>query len=247
MNRKVILLNLVLAALAGWLGWSTWTKWRASNTHTQKVLATQPKPPVVIAPPAPAPAKPAEPAEYIDVSSRLLYSKDRNSNVIVEAPPPPPPPPPMPPLPLYHGQMSFASPVIILSTEKITQKSYAAGQSIGPFKIVAFDRDSVTFEWDGKEVVRKVNDLRPKEDAIAAAAAAAGVNAAAPPPVNAVRSLGSIAATSDPSKPQLGDVFGDGRSCVAGDTSPAGTVLDGYRKVITRGLMGQQCVWEKIK
>jgi len=25
MNRKVILLNLVLAALAGWLGWSTWT------------------------------------------------------------------------------------------------------------------------------------------------------------------------------------------------------------------------------
>jgi mannose-6-phosphate isomerase-like protein (cupin superfamily) len=40
---------------------------------------------------------------------------------------------------------------------------------------------------------------------------------------------------------------GDGyRSCVHGDSSPAGTIADGYRKVMTTSPFGVSCGWEKI-
>jgi hypothetical protein len=49
-------------------------------------------------------------------------------------------------------------------------------------------------------------------------------------------------------KPAPGMEMGAGfRGCIAGDTSPAGTVVDGYKKNIVQGLIGQQCFWEKIK
>jgi hypothetical protein len=41
---------------------------------------------------------------------------------------------------------------------------------------------------------------------------------------------------------------GDGyRSCVAGDNSPSGTMVDGYRKVMTTSPFGVSCGWEKIQ
>jgi hypothetical protein len=48
--------------------------------------------------------------------------------------------------------------------------------------------------------------------------------------------------------PQLGKDMGDGyRACVAGDDSPSGTVLDGYRKLSHSSPFGVSCGWEKIK
>jgi mannose-6-phosphate isomerase-like protein (cupin superfamily) len=37
------------------------------------------------------------------------------------------------------------------------------------------------------------------------------------------------------------------RGCVAGDNSPAGTIVDGYRKVMTTGPFGVSCGWEKVQ
>ena len=49
-------------------------------------------------------------------------------------------------------------------------------------------------------------------------------------------------------KPQLGvDMGGGYRSCVAGDTSPEGTVVDGYRKLYHQGPVGVSCGWVKIQ
>ena len=39
----------------------------------------------------------------------------------------------------------------------------------------------------------------------------------------------------------------DLRACVMGDTTPSGTVVDGYKKIEVRGLMGMDCHWEKVK
>ncbi len=48
--------------------------------------------------------------------------------------------------------------------------------------------------------------------------------------------------------PRIGADWGSGfRACVAGDTSPAGTILDGYKKVISHTMMGQNCHWEQVK
>jgi mannose-6-phosphate isomerase-like protein (cupin superfamily) len=47
-------------------------------------------------------------------------------------------------------------------------------------------------------------------------------------------------------KPVLGVDLGNGfRACVHGDSSPAGTVVDGYKKETSQGLIGVSCVWEK--
>jgi hypothetical protein len=49
-------------------------------------------------------------------------------------------------------------------------------------------------------------------------------------------------------KPRIGTDMGGGfRSCVAGDDSPNGTIVDGYRKEFHPGPFGNSCAWEKIK
>jgi hypothetical protein len=35
--------------------------------------------------------------------------------------------------------------------------------------------------------------------------------------------------------------------CKTGDTTPNGTVVNGYKKVVVRGLMGESCHWEQVK
>ena len=54
--------------------------------------------------------------------------------------------------------------------------------------------------------------------------------------------------TSDPKKARPGADVGQGyRSCVPGDNSPSGTIVDGYRKIMTASPFGVSCGWEKIQ
>jgi hypothetical protein len=204
------------------------------------------------------------PAEYLDVAAKMLFSKDRNSTVIIEAPPPKPAPPepPMPALPNYHGQMAIGEPVAFLSTSAVAQRSYRAGETVGDFKLISFDKESIEFEWKGKSIQRKLDELRPKETAQAqpaparpAAAAtpgpAAGTPANAGPLVSLGGASGSSAAASKESgsdDPMFGPVQADGtRACAPADQSPSGTVHSGYKKNMTVTLFGVVCNWEQNK
>lgn len=260
MNKKIILLNLALIALAGVCVYQIRLKRHEAATHEQTVLSRTPRPPAVVAPPPAVPVRPPVPGEYLEVAQKTLFAKDRNPNVVIQAPPPPPPPPPMPPLPTYTGQMALGEPVIFLTLPGVDQKGYRAGDEIGPFTVVSFDRDTATFEWQGKTVERNLSDLRPKEIAQTAPAAAAaatqqnaGANAAAQSAPSGITSLAVTPAVNLENKnenkaPSLGTDMGGGyRACAPGDTSPAGTVLSGYRKVISQGLMGMSCHWEQTK
>ena len=255
MTRKFLLLNLALLAAIGWFGWRIRLKWRADQAQERAFLSQAPRVRALLAPPAAPALAPVKPADYADVAEKTLFSKDRNPNVVVQPPPPPPPPPPMPPLPFYYGQMAIGKPVVLLSiAQNGDQKSYGAGDAVGKFKLLAFDRDSVTFEWDGKPVVRKIQDLVPKE--------------APPAPASAVPAAAAPVAGPFPDPPQPSNIFappptkqelatkppapgvemgGGFRGCVAGDTSPAGTISDGYRKTVTQSMMGSTCFWEKVK
>ena len=97
--------------------------------------------------------------------------------------PKPAPEPPMPALPIYHGQMDFGEPVAFLSlpNQAAIQKGYHAGERVGDFKLLAFDRDKIEFEWNGKKVERKPQDLVAKEAAPGAPAAAVAAGNAPPP------------------------------------------------------------------
>jgi hypothetical protein len=43
------------------------------------------------------------------------------------------------------------------------------------------------------------------------------------------------------------DTGGGIRACAPGDTAPAGTMSDGYRKIVSETPFGKVCRWEKVK
>jgi hypothetical protein len=116
------------------------------------------------------------------------------------------------------------------------------GEAIGPFKLVAVNREDITFEWEGKEVTKKIGDMLVREAPAAPSASNSGPRtqqapqrpSAPPPPPKA--------------DPVPGADTGNGvRACQPGDSSPAGTVADGYRKLMSTTPFGSMCRWEPIQ
>jgi len=217
--------------------------WRETRARELATLSKAARKIEVLPPPSPVPPEAAVPANYLEVAQKTLFSKDRNPNVIVEVVPPPAPKPeePTPPRPFYFGQMGFGQPVALLSVDKGGQKGFHVGDEVGPFKLVAFNRETITFEWNGKTLEYPLAELKPKESQ---AQQAAAVGAAPSKP----QSLGPVIATvTDDKGPVLGTQNGEIRSCVSGDKSPAGTVKDGFRKSVVNGPFGPMCQWEPIK
>ncbi|MEO5923488.1 MAG: hypothetical protein ABIR70_06650 [Bryobacteraceae bacterium] len=246
MNRKIVVLNVLLLALLVWLGMQLRASWLEAKAREAAVLARGAKPGQQVAPPAVPGVDPAVPAEYIDVAQRMLFSKDRDPNILIDPPAPPPPPPPekpVPPLPSYYGQMSIGEPVIILSTDRNPQKSYHVGDKVGEFTVAAFDRDSVTLEWNDKTLVHTVKELTPKEAERPVQVAAAP---AAAPAANVARSISKMGDNTPKSDPAMGPLNGRFATCLPEDTSPDGTIRNGYRKKLVPGMMGVTCMWEPI-
>jgi hypothetical protein len=189
MNRRMILLNLALLALAGVLVWILRINWLEAQARERAVLLRRVEPKAVLAPPTPPPVKAAAPAEYIDVANKMLFSADRNPTVVVE-PPKPAPQPVMPALPDYNGQMAIGEPVILLSMANGAQRSYQTGEQVGDFKLVSFDQEKAVFEWKGKMVERRLEDLRPKQTVAQAAPA--------PPPAPVSAPAKSVASLDHP-------------------------------------------------
>jgi hypothetical protein len=242
MNRKIVALNLGLLLLLGALTWMLRAHWRETRARELATLTKAARRTQLLPPPSPAPVEPAVPANYLEVAQKTLFSKDRNPNVIVEVAPPPPPKPeePPPPRPYYFGQMGFGEPVALLSVEKGGKKGFHVGDDVGPFKLMAFDRDTITFEWNGKTLEYPLSELKPKEPVAAQPATPA---AAAAKPQN----LGPVIGVAEDKGPSLGTQNGEIRSCVPGDRSPAGTVKDGYKKTVVPGPFGSMCQWEPVK
>jgi hypothetical protein len=252
LNRKILLLNLALIGLVALLAWQLHVRRQAAAAQERAVLLKGGREQAVLAPPPAPPVRPIAPAEYIDTAQKMLFSKDRNPNVIVEVPPPAPPPPappPMPALPYYYGQLHFGGPPVIelrLPSAK-EQKGYEAGQKVGEFTVVSFDHDALTLEWNGDQIVRKLADLKPKEEKQQVAAAAPPPRPSTPAASNGVIAIGAgDTASAIPSvvgPDNGGGFFG----CQPGDTTPSGTVVNGYKKTSVQGLMGNSCRWEQVK
>ncbi len=243
MKHKLLLINLLLLALVAASGSVLRQKWRESKAREESVLkqrATAVAAPVI----APIPPVPPVPiASYADVAQKLLVAKDRNPNVFIEPPPPPPAPPVMPPLPFVYGVMDFGAGPTVMMAEKSggQQHGYRLGDKIGPFKLLSVNRTDVLFDWDGKPVQRKFSELVDKNANAAAELAAAQMPKTA------------AAATAPPPPPPRGEakpgkeMGGEAKACQPGDTSPAGTIADGFKKVVTANPFGQACRWDPVK
>lgn len=245
MNRKWILLNLALLALVSSLVYLLRQHYLEAQAHERAIFERAARARIQLTPAPVPPVAPAMPAAYIDVAQRNLFSSDRNPNVIIEPPKPAPPPPPMPALPSYFGQIAIGEPSILLAAANSPQKRYHAGDKIGPFQVVSFDQDKITFKWNDKDVERKLSELTPKDapPELTQPVAAPQQTQSSP----RVSTIGGAGADSTKPDSQVGtDIGGGFHACVTGDTSPSGTIANGYKKVVTRGMMGNSCRWEPV-
>jgi hypothetical protein len=121
-----------------------------------------------------------------------------------------------------------------------------AGEMIGAFKLVAFDRQEMTLDWQGKVIRKRLNEGGSER------AAKSQAPAAGPEPLLNGVIAGQAPPQADQPKPQ-GRELGPGtemtdtvKGCQAGDSSAAGTVSDGYRKEVNVSPMGPQCLWRAV-
>jgi hypothetical protein len=231
------LLNLLLLAGAATAGWRLRIEWLAAKER-ERALANRPVKPVPPPPFVPLPPAPeVRPVGYADIAQKMLFSKDRNPVVVVETPAPPPPKP-MPPLPQLLGVMNIDGPTAILSEkEGAPQREVRPGEPIGAFKLVAVDTQQIVLEWEGKLVERKIEQLAPRPQAAPQQTRTGADAANAPPP----RPQAPVSA-------EPGVDIGKGvRACQPGDASPAGTVSQGMRKVVSDSPFGQVCRWEPVQ
>ena len=220
MKAKLIALNLLLVAAIGAVVWEA--RDRIGETDREQRAIPMPHP--VAAHPAPVPKPDSPPAtKYEDVAKKNLFSSDRNDDIVVE-PPKPEAVKPMPPLPIVYGVMTLPSGTKASMAEKSGDGSrmVKTGDSVGEFRILSLDAKNVTFEWNGKEISKRIEDLIDRSNQVASNAPAA----AAPPPPPA-----APAAPKSPTEANLGkELNPTTRACQPGDSSAIGAVVGGYRK-----------------
>ncbi len=186
-------------------------------------------------------------ANYLDIAARLLLSKDRNPTVIIA----PPPVKTVPAFPFAYGVLMVADPPIIMMAAKKGegQRGFRAGDRIGDFKIVSFDSRSIVLEWDSQKFTKNIQELVDRDPQSAALLNGQNVQnvsspSSAPPAAAAAQVLSNSGASSQ--GPGL-DTGGGVRACSPGDSSPSGTLSDGYKKIISESPFGKVCRWEKVK
>lgn len=235
---------LVAVIVAGFVLRQRWTEMSKREEALLKQVVAAPPPPALAAIPK---VSPVTAANYMEAVQLMLFAKDRNPNVILDPPPPPPPPPEMPPLPVSYGMVDIgAGPTAILAEKPgAPHHGYKAGDTIGAFKIVAMNNKEILFDWDGQPVRKTFEELAAAKATIPASAH----TEAAPPPATPTTpaSTPSTTAIGGTTKGPGTDLGNETRACVAGDATPAGTVQDGLRKVVTKSPFGEVCRWEPVK
>jgi hypothetical protein len=239
LNRKLLLLDVLLAAVVVYAGFRLKAEWRSAKVREAATLhrpARTPRPQEF----TPLPTEPPVLAGgYANIAQKMLFDKSRDPNVVIEVAPPPPKPP-MPPLPVFHGVMNLGEgPIAILSVNKdAAHQGVRPGETIGQFKLIDVNSEEMTLEWQGEVVRRSVNELSARA-ALPAEAPARTDNtpAAAPAP----------ATPPPPVKTGPGEVTQFGfKTCQVNDGHPEGAVLDGYKKVMHQTPFGQSCTYEPL-
>lgn len=244
MKTRLIALNILLALALFVTVWQARVRLDEAQAERRNNLGVKVTP---IPPPpmTPSPKPDAAPAtKYADVATKDLFSKDRNPTVIID-PPKVEEAKKMPPLPVVYGVLGLPSGTKAIMSEKpgLASRSVHTGDMIGEFRIAALDPGNVTFDWDGTQISRKIEDLIDRSNSAGPAGAqsasmqAAGPVAPSPPPNN------GQPVPAGPGK----DTGGGMRACVAGDTSPGGTVVGGYKKNSVSTPFGAMCSWAPVQ
>ena len=244
MRRRLWIVDLALLALIALAATALRERWlegRAREEALLKQMVAAPPPPVL--PPLPG-VTPSNAAQYNEVAQLMLFSRDRNPNVILDPPPAPPPPKPMPALPFAYGVLNLGGPPLVIMSEKpgATHRGYRQGEKIGEFTIYAFNNTDIILEWEGKYVQRKIEEMSDRK-----LVAMTPANEPPPPAAAAAPNTGPTNLANVGKAGPGTDMGNQTRACVPGDTTPPGTVQDGMRKVVSKTPFGDSCRWEPAK
>jgi len=239
LKNKLLLLNAVLLVTIGAGVWRLREAWQSARAREEAVLGRRVTPKLRGSAPAGPHPEPVLATSYADIAEKMLFAKDRNPTVVVEVKPEPPKP--MPKLPALYGVMNLLDGTTVIMSEKPEMKHVGVrpGEKIGEFTLVAVNRDEITLDWEGKEVTRKIDDMidraGPVQPAPSVATRRSGPAVVAPAQSQAPQKKG---------EPVPGVEVAKGiRACQPGDASPAGTVADGYKKLVTPTPFGDSCRW----
>ena len=228
MKTRLIALNVLLVAGIGLLAWQLNARWKQAEAERQANLNVRIKtvtvPPVT---PAPRPES-ATPAQYAQVAEKNLFSNDRNPTVVIE-PVKVDPPKPMPALPVVYGVLGLPSGVKAIMAEKPGQQSRSirTGDTIGEFKVLALDAQNVKFDWNGKEISKRIDELVDRSNPVGANGQPNSGPAAPPPPP-------PVAAATPPANPNAPPA----NSTPNQDGSYSETDKDGKKWILTRTPFG---------
>lgn len=247
MRGRLFLLNvLLLAGIAG--AAMEWKKLLAETRKREEVVRRSGP---VLPEAKPVPGLPGvektTPADYLEVASRLVFSRDRSP--VVE-PPPPPAPPQIPAFPLAYGVLMISDPPIVMMSpaKGQPQKGYRPGDRIGEFKIARVTGRDVTFEWEGKKFVKTLAELADREAAKAFAPPEPTAANSAPATAPAAAATSKALASDSTAKQGPGaPITPSMKQCQPGDPTPDGAIVDGYKKMNTATPFGFQCRWEKVQ
>jgi hypothetical protein len=243
-TRKLILLDVALAALFCYLIWQMRIEWVEAHARAHAFLATTvPQLPAPRVLPLPRPA-PLAAMAYAEVAQMNLFAKDRNPQVVIEQVAPPKEPP-VPAFPVAHGVLLWEGtpPVVMLSLRRGSpQRGYRMGDHVGDWKILEVDSQYITFEWSGKEFKKRIDELMDHSAQVAEAAAPQAATPSAP-------AAPKSQSLSDTNKSDHWVDVGasDMRGCKPGDDSATGAVIDGFKKVVSSTPFGSACRWEQVK
>jgi hypothetical protein len=240
LKRRIVILNLVLAAVAVFAGVQLRNEWLAGKAREAATLPGPPVKPTAVPPYTALPgAGPVLAAGYSLIPQKFLFDPSRNSTVVeVVAFTPPPPPRPMPALPRFHGEMNLDGIMAVLSeTPNSPQRFMKPGETIGEFKLLDVNTQELIFEWDGQTIHKGLNELTDRGAAPPDSRGSPAPARTAPPPPPPVfkTPLGPGQATSQGPK-----------ACLPDDSTPDGTVVDGFRKVSRPTPFGAACLWEPV-
>ncbi len=249
MRRKLVVLDILLLLALGAIAWQGRMRWNEMQLQRKNNLTVEAIPP----PQSPLTPMPVlaivSVAKYAGIAAADIFFEDRNPAVVID-PPKVEAPKEMPPLPVVYGVLGLPSGTKAIMSERagLAGRAVRAGDTIGEFKIVVLDAQSIIFDWSGKQISRKTRDLIDRSNPAGPGdEQLAGARSTGPS-----MSVQQQQSAGRPVLPTTGKELGIGTErprldCAPGDNSPFGTVNGRYKKISESTSFRSTCSWVKIQ
>ena len=249
MTRRLLLLNTLLAGMLILGAVELYRQVIEADARYERLEAfADPKqPPEFPAPPDPDPARPAD---FMPVVDRLLFSPDRNAEVVVETVAPEIAP--RPPLPQLSGLVDFGGgPTVLMTADSAKPPVWlAVGDKVGDFIYEGVEGDNIKLKWKEESFTATKEQLSRAPEPPRRQSNARGQNGGRPsrtapgPRTAAAAAPADLAGAGQDAR--IGPEIGPGRyAVVRGDDSPEGTEHNGLVKRVRKTPFGSSSWWEK--